>query len=205
MHTTTRSAITLFATLYTLALLTGPPSARCPWQNIFQKNSFSVSIPVASVRRISRAAEKSAAHYTKECNMQITPYLNFNGNCKEAFEFYERTLKGKIQTMMPHAGSPAESHTAPEWRDKILHASLTIGNAVLMASDIPPEGYKQPEGFAVSLNFSDIAEAERIFRELSLGARITMPLQPTFWAARFGMLTDRYGIPWMINCEQPTA
>jgi PhnB protein len=137
--------------------------------------------------------------------MQITPYLNFNGNCKEAFEFYERALKGKIQLMMPHAGSPAESHTPPEWRDKILHASLTIGNATLMASDIPPKDYKQPEGIAVSLNLTDIPEAERIFRELSEGARITLPLQPTFWAVRFGMLTDRYGIPWMINCDQPTA
>ncbi len=205
MQPTTRSAITLFATLYTLALLSGSPSALRPWQKIFQKNSFSVSIPVASVRRISRVAEKTSIHHTKECTMQITPYLNFNGNCREAFEFYERTLKGKIQMMMPHAGSPAESHTPSEWRDKILHASLAIGNALLMASDVPPENYKQPEGFAVSLNLGDVSEAERIFRELSEGARITMPLQPTFWAARFGMLTDRYGIPWMINCEQPTA
>ena len=137
--------------------------------------------------------------------MQITPYLNFNGNCKEAFEFYERTLKGKIQTMMPHAGSPMEAHTPPEWRDKILHASLTVGNAALMASDAPPQGYKQPEGFAVSLGLSDIAEAERIFRDLSEGGRITMPIQQTFWAARFGMLTDRYGIPWMINCDKPMS
>jgi PhnB protein len=137
--------------------------------------------------------------------MQIIPYLNFNGNCKEAFEFYERTLKGKIQAMMTHAGSPMEAQTPPEWRDKILHATLTVGNAVIMASDAPPKGYKQPEGITVSLNLNDVADAERIFRELSEGARITMPLQQTFWAARFGMLTDRYGIPWMINCEQPTA
>jgi len=205
MQPTTRSAITLFATFYTLALLTGSPSALRPWQKIFQENSFSVSIPVAPVRRTSRAAERSATYHTKECTMQITPYLNFNGNCKEAFEFYERALKGKIEAMMPHAGSPAEQHASPEWRDKILHARLSIGNATLMASDTPPQYYKQPEGFAVSLNLTDIAESERIFRELSEGARITMPIQQTFWAARFGMLTDRFGIPWMINCDQPTA
>ncbi|WP_211256162.1 VOC family protein [Edaphobacter aggregans] len=205
MHTTTRSAITLFATLYTLALLTGSPTALRPWQKIFQKDSFSVSISVDSVRRTSRAAEKPSAHHIKECTVQITPYLNFNGNCKEAFEFYERTLKGKIEAMMPHAGSPAEQHTTPEWRNKILHARLNVNGGILMASDAPPQGYKQPEGFAVSLNLTDIPEAERIFRELAADARITMPLQPTFWAARFGMLTDRFGIPWMINCEQPTA
>jgi PhnB protein len=205
MQPTTRSAITLFATLYTLALLSGSPTALRPWQEIFQKNSLSVSIPVDSVRRINRAAEKTSAPPVKECTVQITPYLNFNGNCKEAFEFYERVLKGKIQIMMPHAGSPMEAHTPPDWRDKILHTTLTVGNATLMASDAPPEGYKQPEGISVSVNLSDISEAERIFRELSEGARITMPLQQTFWAARFGMLTDRYGTPWMINCEQPTA
>ena len=137
--------------------------------------------------------------------MQLIPYLTFNGNCKEAFEFYERALKGKIEAMMPHAGTPAEQHTPAEWHDKILHARLNVGDATLMASDAPPEGYKKPEGFSVSLNVNDVAEAERIFRELSEGARITMPLQPTFWAAGFGMLTDRYGIPWMINCDKPTA
>ena len=137
--------------------------------------------------------------------MQIQPYLNFNGDCKEAFEFYAGVLKGTIDTMMTHAGSPMEAHTPPEWREKILHAHLTVAKTVLMASDAPPKGYKQPEGCAVSLGLTDIAEAERIFRELSEGGRITMPIQQTFWADRFGMFTDRFGIPWMINCGQPAA
>jgi len=211
MHTTNRTAMMLFATFYSAALLSGSPSVRLSFEK-FQKNLPAVSISVDSVRRISRADDLRVInlqitldHHTKECSMQIHPYLNFNGNCKEAFESYERILKGKLEAMMSHAGTPAEAHTPPEWHDKILHARLNVNGAILMASDAPPEGYKQPEGFAVSLGIADVKEAERVFRELSEGGRITMPFQPTFWALGFGMLTDRFGIPWMINCDKPTA
>ena len=91
----------------------------------------------------------------------------------------------------------------PEWQDKILHASLKIGDTVLMGSDAPPERYEKPKGFSVSLVLDDTGEAERIFKTLSEGGSVQMPIQQTFWAARFGMLTDRYAIPWMINCGQP--
>ena len=133
--------------------------------------------------------------------MQINAYIFFNGQCKEAFEFYAKCLKGEIQGMLPHAGTPAESHVPEEWRDKIMHARMVVGEGVLMASDAPPEHYKKPQGFSVSIGVKDIAEAERIFAELSEGGTVTMPIQQTFWAARFAMLTDRFGIPWMINCE----
>jgi PhnB protein len=134
--------------------------------------------------------------------MQIQPYLNFNGNCKEAFEFYAQVLKGKIDMMMTHAEAPPEAQGGPEWRDKILHAHLTVGDAVIMASDVPADRYLPPRSFSVSLQIDDIAEAERIFKELSAGSeKIMMPIQPTFWAARFAMFFDRFGIPWMINCN----
>jgi len=134
--------------------------------------------------------------------MQMNPYVTFNGQCEEAFKFYERSLGGKIQAMFTHAGTPVEAHVPAEWRNKILHASLRLGDAVLMGSDAPPERYAQPKGFSVSLQTKDTAEAERIFQALGENGTVQMPIQKTFWAARFGMLTDRFGIPWMINCEE---
>jgi PhnB protein len=133
--------------------------------------------------------------------MQINAYVFFNGQCKEAFEFYAKCLKGEIQAMLPHAGTPAEAHVTEEWRDKIIHARMAVGEGVLMASDAPPDHYKKPQGFSVSLGLKDVAEAERIFAELSEGGTVSMPIQQTFWAARFTILTDRVGIPGMINCE----
>jgi PhnB protein len=134
--------------------------------------------------------------------MQFTPYLNFNGNCKEAFEFYEKSLGGKIIAMLTHADTPVAASVGPEWHDRIMHARLQIGDAVLMASDSPPESYEQPKGFSVSIHVDDPAEAERIFHALAEGAEVQMPIQETFWAVRFAMLTDRFGTPWMINCEK---
>jgi len=137
--------------------------------------------------------------------MQLHPYLLFNGRCEEAFRFYAECLSGRIEAMIPHAGSPAEQHVPPEWRSKILHARLSVGEQVLMASDAPPGRFEKPQGFSVSINVTDPAEAERIFRALAENGTITMPMEQTFWAARFGMCVDRFGIPWMVNCEQPAA
>jgi PhnB protein len=134
--------------------------------------------------------------------MQLNPYLTFNGQCEDAFKFYEKCLGGKIEAMMTHAGTPAEQHVPPEWRNKILHARLTVGDQALMGSDAPPGRYEQPQGFSVSLNINDPREAERIFRALSENGKVQMPLQQTFWAERFGMCADRFGIPWMVNCEK---
>ncbi len=137
--------------------------------------------------------------------MQINPYLTFDGTCAEAFNLYARVLGGKIETMLTHAGTPAAEHVDPEWQDKIMHARLKVGDAVLMGSDAPPQYQKKPQGMSVSLNLRDEAEAERIFNALAEEGSVTMPLQKTFWAARFAMLTDRFGTPWMINCELDAA
>jgi PhnB protein len=134
--------------------------------------------------------------------MQLNPYLMFNGTCEEAFKFYEQALGGTIQAMMSHEGSPMEQHVPAEWRKKIMHARMTIGDEVLMGSDCPPDRYEPMKGFTVTLGVDDPAEAERIFQALSPGAAIGMPIQETFWARRFGMLVDRFGTPWMVNCEK---
>ena len=134
--------------------------------------------------------------------MQLNPYLTFNGQCEAAFKFYERCLGGKIEAMLTHEGTPAEQDVPPEWRKKILHARLTVGDQALMASDAPPERYEKPQGFSVSLNVNAPAEAERIFHALAENGKIHMPFAQTFWAIRFGMCVDRFGIPWMVNCEK---
>src|SRR5271166_3086726 len=132
--------------------------------------------------------------------MQLNPYLNFDGQCEAAFTFYEKCLGGKITLMQPHAGTPVEKQVPPEWRNRILHASLQVGAGQLQGADAPPDHYKKPTGFCVTLQIESAAEAERVFRALSEKGKVQMPLQETFWAARFGMFIDRFGIPWMINC-----
>ena len=132
----------------------------------------------------------------------IDPYLLFNGQCAEAFKSYEKILGGKIEGIMTHGESPMGEQVASEWRDKIIHARMTVGDGILMGSDVPPQHYQKPKGFSVSISTKDVSEAERLFKELSQGGVVTMPLQKTFWSAAFAMFTDRFGIPWMINCEQ---
>jgi len=132
--------------------------------------------------------------------MQINPYLNFNGNCEAAFKFYATSLGGTIDMMMPHEGTPAEGQIPAEWRKKIIHAQMTVDGMALMGSDVPPDRYQVPQGFTVALQVTKPEEAERVFEALSKGGTVRMPLQQTFFAARFGVLVDQFGIPWMINC-----
>ena len=134
--------------------------------------------------------------------MQLNPYLYFNGDCEAAFKFYEKVLGAKIVTMMTHEGTPAAEQVPADWQTKIIHARLSLGDQVLMASDAPPGSYQKPAGFSVTLQINDPAEAERVFHALVENGMATMPIAETFWAVRFGMLTDRFGIPWMINCEK---
>jgi PhnB protein len=134
--------------------------------------------------------------------MQLNPYLTFNGQCEPAFKFYAQCLGGTIVAMIRHAGTPAEAHVPPEWRDKILHAFLKVGDDALMGSDVPPDRYEAPKGFSVSLQVKDPADAERVFHALAENGTVRMPIQQTFWAARFGMIVDQFAIPWMVNCEQ---
>ncbi len=134
--------------------------------------------------------------------MQLNPYLFFNGQCEAAFKFYEKVLEGKIEAMLPHEGTPAAEHVPPEWRKKILHARLVVGDKVLMGSDAPPGRQEEMKGFSVTLGIDDPKEAERIFHALAENGTVRMPIEKTFWAVRFGMLVDQFGTPWMINCEQ---
>jgi PhnB protein len=134
--------------------------------------------------------------------MQMNPYLTFNGQCEAAFKFYERCLGGKITMLLNHRDAPSAEHVPPEWHDKIMHARLELGDRVLMGSDNPPEYFAETKGFYVQLGIDDPAEAERVFHALAKNGRVTMPFAPTFWAFRFGMLVDQFGIPWMVNCEQ---
>jgi PhnB protein len=136
--------------------------------------------------------------------MHINPYLNFNGDCKEAFEFYAKVLGGRIEMMQTHAKSPMADKVPPNWKDAIVHARLKVGDTLLMASDSPPEHYHKPEGQYVSLAVDSPADADRIFNALAEKGTIQMPIQETFWAARFGMVADRFGTPWMVNCDKPT-
>ncbi len=132
--------------------------------------------------------------------MQVTVYLNFDGCCEEAFRFYERCLDGKIEVMMTFGESPMARDFAAEASGRILHASMTVNGLWLMGADVPGGGYEKPQGFAVMLGMSDAAEAERVFAELAEGGAVSLPLQETFWAARYGMVRDRFGTPWMVNC-----
>jgi PhnB protein len=135
--------------------------------------------------------------------MQSNPYLLFNGQCEAAFKFYEKCLGGKIAFKITNGESPMAKDTPRERQNQILHARFVMGNSVLMGSDAPPERYEKPQGFSVSLSIEKPADAERVFKALSEKATVQMPLAETFWAQRFGMLTDQFGIPWMINCEKP--
>ena len=133
--------------------------------------------------------------------MQVNPYLSFNGQCEAAFKVYEQVLGGQLGDIFRYAGTPLEHQVPTDWQDKVMHGSLTVGGQVLMGGDVAPDRYEPPRGFSLSIQIKDATEAERIFRELSQGGKAVMPLEKTFWAERFGMVIDRFGIPWLINCE----
>ena len=134
--------------------------------------------------------------------MQLNPYLSFNGQCEAAFKFYEQVLGGKIVTMLTHGDSPIAEQVPSEWGNKILHATLTVGDKVLMGADAPPEHHEETKGFSVFLGIGNPADAERIFHALAENGTLRMPIRQTFWTVRFGMLVDQFGVPWMVNCEQ---
>ena len=129
--------------------------------------------------------------------MKIETYIFFTDKCREAMEFYAKVLGGKIDGMMTYGDAPAGPHNPPEMAHKVIHARLTVGDAVLMASDGPEAEVRK--GFAVTLQFDTAAEVDRVFAALSEGGTVTMPVGETFFSHRFGMLTDRYGTPWMLN------
>lgn len=133
---------------------------------------------------------------------QINAYLNFNGNCREAMTFYKKCLGGEL-TVQTVEGSPIEFQCPPYMKHQVLHASLLKGNLVLMASDmIEPEGFIKGNTISLSLNCNSEREIKTFFARLSAGGRITHPLEKQFWGATFGVLTDRYGIKWMLNYDK---
>jgi len=132
--------------------------------------------------------------------VQLTPYLNFNGNCATAFKFYADVLGGKISFLQTHGESPMKDQVPPDWRDKVIHAQVEVGNNVLMGSDAPPDRYVAPQGNFVSISVPSVPEGERIFKALADNGKVGMPFGQTFWSPGFGMVVDRFGTPWMVNC-----
>ena len=135
--------------------------------------------------------------------MEVSPYLNFSGNCAEAFRAYEQVLGGKIVMKQTHGESPMRDKTPTEWHNAVLHVRMTVGNQVLMGSDAPSQHFEKPQGFAVSLSFKDKAAVRACVQRAGRGGRVTMPFQSTFWSAGFGGVVDRFGTPWMINTDMP--
>ena len=135
--------------------------------------------------------------------MKLTPYLMFDGQCREAFQFYERCLHGKVVYMGTYGEAPGEYRGTPEMRDRIMHATLMFDGNSLMASDCPPGTPQPPPSTHLAVETVTPEKAEALFAVLSEGAQITMPLGETFWAYRFGMLTDKFGVQWMVSAGKP--
>ena len=135
--------------------------------------------------------------------MQINPYLVFNGNCEEAINFYKDALGGEILYIQRYGESPMKG-MGPD--NSVMHCTLKVGETHIMACD-SPEGQPASTGSNISLAIgsNDPAGAEKLFEKMADGGSVTMPMQQTFWAERFGMLTDKYGINWMFNCDKPES
>ena len=137
--------------------------------------------------------------------MQLSTYLSFNGDCRAAFEFYAQCLGGKIVAMLPFRDNPMCEGMPPETQDLIMHGCVEISGHRLMGTDATPQyPHKGIVGTHIVITLMDHAEATRIFQALSENGKIEMPLQETFWAKLYGMTTDRFGVPWMINCDPVT-
>ena len=137
--------------------------------------------------------------------MQMNAYLSFKGDCEEAFRCYERTFGGQLGTIFRYAGSPMAGDVPADWQDKVMHTTLTVDGQVLNGGDVAPNLFERPQGFSMSITMKSEADTERVYSELAKDGRVIMALQKTFWAARFGHVVDRFGIPWLINCESAEA
>jgi PhnB protein len=130
--------------------------------------------------------------------MQVQPYLFFDGRTEEAIEFYRKTLGAEVQMLMRFKDAPEPGHTPPGAENKVMHSSLRIGDATVMASDGHCQGKPSFKGISLSLSLPDVAEAERVFNALADGGQVNQPLIETFFSPRFGMVADRFGVPWMV-------
>lgn len=133
--------------------------------------------------------------------MSLSCHLIFDGQCEAAFRRYQAVLGGAITVLLRFGESPLGAQVPADWQARILHANLQIGALSLLGSDAFPGTYARPQGFAVTLGLAEPAEAARVFEALADGGQIQMPFQPTFWTPGFGVLVDRFGIPWEVNCD----
>ena len=130
--------------------------------------------------------------------MQLHTYLNYGGNCEEAFRFYEQHLGGKITALMRHGEPPAMLEVPADWNGKVLHARMSLGGTELLGADIPADRFQPIRSAYLSLTVDRVDEAERFYALLSQGGQIFMPMEETFFAHRFAMLRDRFGTSWML-------
>jgi PhnB protein len=131
--------------------------------------------------------------------MPINPYISFNSNCEAAFKYYEKHLGAKIDAIMRNGEAPADMKMPPDRAKYVMHGQISIDGTVLMGADMPPDRFKQPQGYTVSLQVKDLADAERKFNALADGGSVHMPFGKTFFSKGFGMCVDQFGIPWMVN------
>jgi PhnB protein len=137
----------------------------------------------------------------REYVMSVQPYLFFNGRCEEAIEFYRKALDAEVMMLMRFKEAPDQTMVQPGNAEKIMHASLRIGGAVVLASDGTGNGEQKFEGFSLSLTVASVEEADRRFSALADGGQVRMPLDKTFFSPRFGMLADRFGVGWIVYVQ----
>ena len=134
--------------------------------------------------------------------MKLNTYLNYGGNCEQAFRFYQEHLGGKITSIARHRDAPGPSRTPPEWQDKVLHARIDLGGTQLLGADIPPDRFQPMRSAYLTLTIDKPEETERVHNLLADGGQIFMPMQETFFAQRFSMLRDKFGTSWMLICPK---
>jgi len=137
--------------------------------------------------------------------MRVTTHLSFDGQCREAFERYRDILGGEIRTMLSYGESPMAAEVEPRFRDRIVHATLEFADGELAGTDMLPPDFARPRGFSVLVTFDETAEAERVFSMLAEGGEIGLAFQPTFWSAGFGVVVDRFAVPWEVTSAEPPA
>jgi PhnB protein len=135
--------------------------------------------------------------------MKVSPYLNYGGNCEDAFRFYEKHIGAKVTFMMTHEQAPAPGNVPDDWKKKILYAHMLIGESEIMGSDVPSDRFQPMRSVYLSLSVTSNEEAERIHALFSQGGEVFMPMQETFFAHRFSMLRDKFGTSWMIIHQRP--
>jgi PhnB protein len=142
----------------------------------------------------------------EEINMRVQAYVTFNGRCEEALEFYKKSVGAEVTGLVRWKDSPdADMKPPPGFEDKIMNAAFRIGETALMADDGMDEKHAAFNGMRLAIEVTDDAEAKRVFTALGQGGNATMPLMKTFWTSSFGMLTDKFGVPWMVNVVAPKA